>query len=74
VAENQTGRRKEEGGEVYEKSLEMKHFRAFSCPEEAELAPCWAAGVGRDEKMKEKGSHGSGWMYNQCWPKMDILA
>jgi hypothetical protein len=35
---------------VYEKSLEMRHFQVCPYPEEAELARCWAAGVGRDEK------------------------
>jgi len=29
AAEKQTGRRKEGDGEVYEKSLEMRHFRVF---------------------------------------------
>jgi len=37
---------------VYEKSLEMKHFRVCPYPGEAELAPSWAAGVGRDEKKR----------------------
>ena len=35
---------------MYEKSLEMKHFRVCPYREEAELAPSWAARVGRDEK------------------------
>ena len=35
----QTGRRKEGDGEVFEKSLGMRHFRVFRSREEAELAP-----------------------------------
>jgi len=45
----------------------MRHFLVVPYREEAGLAPSWAAGVGRDEKMKEKGSHGGGWMYNRWW-------
>ena len=30
---------------MYEKSLEMRHFLVFHYPEEARLAPSWAAGV-----------------------------
>jgi hypothetical protein len=55
-------------GEVYEKSLEVRHFLVVPYPEEPELAPSWAAGVGRDETMKEKVSYGGGWMYNRRWP------
>lgn len=38
------------GEEVYEKSLEIRHFRVFAYPEEAELAPSWDAAVARDGK------------------------
>ena len=38
---------------MYEKSLEVRHFRVSPYPEEPELAPCWAAGVARDGKMRE---------------------
>ena len=39
---------------MYEKPLEMRHFRVFPCPEEPELAPSWA-GVAQDGKnLKEK--------------------
>lgn len=41
-----TGRRR--GGEVCENSLEMRHFRVLPYPDEAALAPSWAAGVARD--------------------------
>jgi hypothetical protein len=43
AAGRQTGRGKEGDGEVYEKSLEIRHFPVFPYPEEAELAPSWAA-------------------------------
>jgi hypothetical protein len=43
---------------VYEKSLEMRHFLVFHYPEEARLAPSWAAGVARDGKMRKTGPMG----------------
>ena len=64
----QTGRRKEGGGEVYEKWFEIRYFRVSLYPEEPKLASSWAAEVGPDEKMKGKGFPGGGWMYNRCWP------
>ena len=39
-------------GEVYEKSLEMRHFLVFRYPEEARLAPSIVAGVARMESTK----------------------
>jgi hypothetical protein len=42
-------RRKKGGnGEMRERFFEMKYFHVFICPEEAALAPTWAAGVIRD--------------------------
>jgi len=38
---------------VYEKSLEMRHFRVFHYPKEAEPAACWPARVGRDGKHEK---------------------
>ena len=38
------------GGEVCEKSLEMRHFGVLPYPEEGELAHSWAPGGGRDAK------------------------
>jgi hypothetical protein len=65
AAKKPTDRRKEGGGEVYEKSLEMRHLRIFPCPEEAELAfP--ERGSRSGKKIREKGSLGGGWMYNSC--------
>jgi hypothetical protein len=46
---------------VYEKSLEMRHFLVFRYPEEARLAPSWAAGVAGEGLG---GSNQAGWMYN----------
>jgi len=43
-------------GEVYEKPLEMRHFRVFTYPEEPELAPSGAAGVARDGNNKRTAS------------------
>ena len=37
-----------------EKSLEMRHFRVLTLPEEAEMAPSWAAGVAQDGKDIEE--------------------
>ena len=48
MARKKTRRREEGDGEVWEESLEMRHFRVSPCPEEAELAPSWAAAVARD--------------------------
>ena len=50
--------RSQEGGdgEVCEKSLEMKHFRVFSYPEEAEGALAWAARAAGDRRMKRTAS------------------
>jgi hypothetical protein len=45
------GRRKE--GQLYEKSLEMRHFRVCPYQEEVELAPFWAAGVARNGQMRK---------------------
>ncbi len=56
---------KGEGEGVGEKVLEISHSGVFAYPEEPKLAPSWAAGVARDEKMKEKVSHRGGWMYNR---------
>jgi hypothetical protein len=53
VAGKETGRREEENGQVWEKSLEIRHSVVFSCPEEAELAPSSAAGVAQDGKDLE---------------------
>jgi hypothetical protein len=47
---------------VYEKSLEMRHFRAFPYPEEAGLASSWAARVARDGRMKKSAPNGGDWM------------
>jgi hypothetical protein len=44
---------------VYEKSLETRHFQVCPYPEEAEPAPSWAAGAGRDERNEKNGSDGS---------------
>jgi hypothetical protein len=52
---------------VYDKSLEMRHFRVFPYPEEVELAPSWAAGVARDERNERNGSNGGGRVYNPYW-------
>jgi hypothetical protein len=49
AAGKRTGRRKEGDGEVSEKSREMRHFRVFPYPEDAQLAPFRAAGVARDK-------------------------
>jgi hypothetical protein len=57
---------REGGGDVYEKSLEMRRLRIFPYPEAAEWALLGAPGVGRDKQMREKGSPGGGWMYNSC--------
>ena len=51
-----------------EKSLEMRHFRVFTYPEEPELAPSWAAGVARSGKDERTGSSGGGWVYNEWRP------
>jgi hypothetical protein len=50
-----TGRRKERNGEVYERSLGMRHFQVLTYLQEAELAPTQAAGVARDEKKSTSG-------------------
>ena len=39
-----------------EKSLEMRHFRIFSCPEEVELAASRNASVGRDGTQHAGGT------------------
>jgi hypothetical protein len=39
---------------VYEKSLEMRHFRVCPYPDEAELAPSSAARAARDGKDGKK--------------------
>jgi hypothetical protein len=31
----------------------MRHLQVFTYPEEPEVAPSWAAGVARDEKMRQ---------------------
>ena len=36
-----------------EKSLKMRHFQAFAHLEEPGVAPSWAAGVARDEKIRQ---------------------
>jgi len=63
----QANRSKEERGEgeVYEKSLEMTHSRVFPYPEEADLAPSWAAGVARDRKNERNRSNEGGWVYTR---------
>jgi hypothetical protein len=56
------------GGEVSEKSLEMRHFQVFTYPEEPQFAfpgPPESLGMKKDER---NGSNGGGWMYNRCWP------
>jgi hypothetical protein len=68
AAGRQTGRRKAGDGEVHEKSLEIRHFRAFPYSKEAELALSGAAGFARDGRDKRNGSDGGGWMYNRWWP------
>jgi hypothetical protein len=39
------------------------------------MAPSWAAGVARDRKDSQQGSHGGGWVYNRGRPgcQMEIL-
>lgn len=49
---------------MYEKSLEMRHFRVVTYPEEPDLAPSWAAGAARGGKDERNGSKGGAWMYN----------
>jgi hypothetical protein len=49
-------------GEVYAKSLEMRHFQVLAYPVEPELAPSWAAGVARDGKNERNGFNRDGWM------------
>jgi len=54
----------------------MRHFLVFHYPEEARLAPSWAAGVaGEGLGMKKSGSNEGGWMYNTGWQeaKTEIL-
>ena len=41
------------GGELYEKSVEMRHLRVLAFPEEPGLAPSWATGVVRDGRMRK---------------------
>ena len=57
------------GGEVHKKSLEMWPF-VFVRTREAEPVSSWAAGVGRDEKMKGRAPFGGDWVYNRwkSWP------
>ncbi len=43
---------------MYEKSLELRHFPVFPYPEEAELAPSWAAELAREGKDEENGFSG----------------
>jgi len=47
---------------VYEKSLEIRHFLVFHYPEEAELAPCWAAEPARERQDEENGFNGGRWI------------
>jgi hypothetical protein len=57
------------GGEVHKKSLEMWPF-VFVRTREAEPMSSWAAGVGRDEKMKGRAPFGGDWGVQS----MEILA
>ena len=41
---------------MYEKSLEMRHFRVSTYSEEAELAPSWVTGVAREGNNKRTAS------------------
>ena len=62
-ANTATAQRKEGGGDVYEKSLEMRRLRIFPYPEQPEGAfPGRREAVGKN--IREKGSVGGGWMYN----------
>jgi len=45
-----------------------KDFPVLAYPEEAELAPSWAASVARDGKNEKNGSNRDGWIYNRRWP------
>ncbi len=52
-------RSKEEvAGEVYEKSLEMRHFRALAYPEEPKRGPSRATELPREEQDEENGFNG----------------
>jgi hypothetical protein len=65
--EKQTDRRKEGDGEIYEKSLGIRHLRGFRAPTRQIWPPSSAAGIARDGKDEEKRSNGGCWMYNRCW-------
>jgi hypothetical protein len=47
---------------VYEKSLGMRHFRAFPRPEKTELAHSWATELAREEQDEENGFNGGEWV------------
>ncbi len=65
AADQQAGRREEGDGEVYEKLLEMRRFRVFPHPEEAELALPGAPESVRWERLKETASTEAAGMYNR---------
>ena len=68
AAGKQTGRRKEGDGEVYKKSLGMRHFRVFRARgRQSQPAPS-AVRVARDGKDEQKRCKGGGWTCNRCWP------
>ena len=42
---------------MYEESLEMRHFLVFHYPQEARLAPSWAAGIAVEGWGVKSGSN-----------------
>ena len=59
----QTGRRKQGGGEAYEKSLEMRHFRFFRSRRRQNWPlPGRPESLGMERMKKRNGSNGGVWM------------
>jgi len=68
AAGKQKCRSKEGAGEVYEKSLEMRHFRALTYPEEPKRGPSRATELAPEGQDEEHGFNGGRWVYNGRCP------